>query len=80
MSQAHRLKQNIKNLTHLKTKIILIQFFKTCLLVKTTFYLFQMPVFSHSSILEFGGGHTIKQLTRESPDLSACPWLLRLKI
>jgi len=26
-------------------EFILIQFFKTCLLVKTSFYLFQMPVF-----------------------------------
>ena len=39
-----------------------------------------MPVFSHSLILEFGGGHTIKQLPRKSTDLSACPWLLRLQI
>jgi len=39
-----------------------------------------MTVFSHSSILEFVGGRTIKQLFRNSPDLSACPWLLRLQI
>jgi len=49
MSQAHRIKQIMKNLTHQKQKIlfefILIQFFKTRLLVKTCFYLFQMPVF-----------------------------------
>ena len=41
---------------------------------------FKCLYFSHSSILEFGGGHTIKQLPQESPDLSACPWLLRLQI
>jgi len=29
-----------------------------------------MALFSHSSIPEFGGGHTIKQLPPESPDLS----------
>ena len=39
-----------------------------------------MPILSHSSILEFGGGHTIEQLPWESPDLSACCWLLRLQI
>jgi len=40
MSQAHRIKQIIKKLNTLKTKIlfelILILFFKTCLLVKTS--------------------------------------------
>jgi len=49
VSQAHRIKQNIKNLTHEKQKIlfefILIQFFKIFLLVKTSFCLFQMPAF-----------------------------------
>jgi len=41
-----------------------------------------MPVFFTflNTLLEFGGGHAIKQLPRESPDLSACPWLLRLQI
>jgi len=49
MSQAHRIKRIIKNLTHWKQKIlfefILIQFFKTCLFVKTSSYSFQMYVF-----------------------------------
>ena len=44
------------------------------------FTYFKCLYFSHSSILKFGGGHAIKQLARESPDLSACPWLLWLQI
>jgi len=41
-----------------------------------------MPVFFTilNAVLEFGEGHAIKQLPGESPDLSACPWLLRLQI
>jgi len=47
---------------------------------KLVFTYFKCLYFSHSSILEFCGGHAIKQLSRESPDLSACPWLLRIQI
>jgi len=77
MSQAHRIKQIIKNLTHQKQKLlfefILIQFFKTCLLVKTNFYLFQMSVFFTflSTKIWWGGIQS---------SISACPWLLRLQI
>ena len=69
-------------------EFILIQFFKTCLFVKTSFYLlqtplffiFQMPVFFTFLNTKIGGGLAMKQLPRESSDLPACPWLLRLQI
>jgi len=63
-----------------ETEFILIQFFKTCLFVKTRFYLFQMPVFLTFLDTKIWWGYTIKQLPPESPDLSACPWLLRIQI
>jgi len=61
-------------------EFILIQFLKLVFLSKLVFTYFKCLHFRHSSILEFGGGHTVKQLPRESPDLSACSCLLRLQI
>jgi len=53
-------------------EFILIRFFKTYLFVKPVFTYSKWLYFWHSSILEFGGGHGIKQLPRESPH----PWPL----
>jgi len=61
-------------------EFILIQFFKTGLFVKTSFYSFQMAVLFTFLNTRISWRHTIKQLLRESPDLSAYPWLLQLQI
>ena len=77
-SQSHRIKQIIKRNT-LKAKRILWILFNS-IFQNFWFVITSWLYISHSSILEFGGRHTIKQLPRESPDLFACPWLLRLQI
>jgi len=61
-------------------EFILIHVFKTYLFFETSFHLFQMSVFFTYLNTRISWGHAIKQLPRESPDLSACPWLLRLQI
>ena len=74
ISQAHRIKQIIEDyITHQKQKNtlwnILPQFLETCLSWTLVFTYFKCLHLSHSSILEFGRQHKIKQLPQELPDL-----------